>query len=121
MKHPIDLATWNRREHFAFFSQFEEPFHGLVASVDCTPALAAAKRLGVSFFLYYLHRALQAANAVENLRYRIEDGQVVCYDQVHASATLGRPAHIGRGRELDEPACAFVKTVDRDDLKKLDV
>ena len=62
MKHLIDLATWNRREHFTFFSAFEEPFFGLVATVDCTRALAEAKRLGVPFFLYYLHTALQAVN-----------------------------------------------------------
>lgn len=93
MKHPINLATWNRREHFDFFSAFEEPFFGLVATVDCTRALAEAKRLGVPFFLYYLHAALQAVNQVEALRYRIEDGQVVCYDRIHASATIGRPDH----------------------------
>jgi chloramphenicol O-acetyltransferase type A len=93
MKHPIDLANWNRREHFEFFSSFEEPFFGLVAEVDCTPALTEAKRLGVPFFLYYLYHTLQAVNAVENLRYRAEDGQVQCYDRVHASATIGRPDH----------------------------
>ena len=93
MKHLIDLAGWNRREHFTFFSAFEEPFFGLVAPVDCTRALAEAKRLGVPFFLYYLHAALQAVNQVEALRYRIEDGQVYCYDRIHASATIGRPDH----------------------------
>ncbi|TDN39219.1 chloramphenicol acetyltransferase [Hymenobacter sp. UV11] len=93
MKQLIDLATWPRREHFEFFSSFEEPFFGLVAEVDCTHAQAEAKRLGVSFFLYYLHHALQAANQVEAFRYRIEAGQVYCYDHVHASATIGRPDH----------------------------
>jgi chloramphenicol O-acetyltransferase type A len=93
MKHLVDVATWNRREHFEFFSQFEEPFFGLTAAVDCTPALAEAKRLGVPFFLYYLYHAVQAVNAVENLRYRIEDGQVYHYDRIHASATLGRADH----------------------------
>ena len=93
MKHLIDLASWNRREHFTFFSAFEEPFFGLVAPVDCTRALAEAKRLGMPFFLYYLHAALQAVNQVEALRYRIEDGQVYCYDRIHASATIGRPDH----------------------------
>ena len=93
MKHLIDLVAWNRREHFTFFSAFEEPFFGLVATVDCTRALAEAKRLGVPFFLYYLHAALQAVNQVEALRYRIEDGQVCCYDRIHASATIGRPDH----------------------------
>ena len=71
MKHLIDLANWNRRKHFTFFSAFEEPFFGLVAPVDCTRALAEAKRHGVPFFLYYLHAALQAVNQVKALRYRI--------------------------------------------------
>ena len=93
MKHFIDLAGWNRREHFEFFSGFAEPFFGLVATVDCTAALAEARRLGVPFFLYYLYHTLQAVNAVENLRYRIEDGQVVSYDCIHASATIGRADH----------------------------
>ena len=93
MKHLINQTSWNRREHFAFFSAFEEPFFGLVTTVDCTRALAEAKRLGVPFFLYYLHAALQAVNQVEALRYRIEDGQVYCYDRIHASATIGRPDH----------------------------
>jgi chloramphenicol O-acetyltransferase type A len=91
MKHLLDLASWNRREHFAFFSAFEEPFFGLVATVDGTRALAEAQRLGVPFFLYYLHAALRAVNQVEAFRYRIEGGQVYCYDRIHASATIGRP------------------------------
>ena len=93
MKQLIDLASWPRREHFAFFSGFEEPFFGLVAEVDCTQAYAEARRQGVSFFVYYLYQALAAAQAVEAFRLRIEGRQVVRYDQVHASATIGRADH----------------------------
>lgn len=93
MKQQIDLATWNRREHFTFFSSFDEPFFGLVAPVECTRAQAEAKRLGVSFFLYYLYHSVQAANQIPEFRYRIEDGHVYCYDRVHVSATIGRPDH----------------------------
>jgi len=93
MRHLIDLATWPRREHFEFFSAFEEPFFGLVADVDCTPAREEARRLGVPFFLYYLYHAVQAANDIEAFRQRIEQGQVYTYDRVHASATIGRPDH----------------------------
>lgn len=93
MKQLVDLATWNRREHFAFFLAFEEPFFGLVADVRVTHAFARASELGLSFFQVYLHAALQAVNAVEALRYRIEDGQVYCYDHIHASPTLARPDH----------------------------
>ena len=93
MKQLIDLAQWPRREHFAFFSSFDEPFFGLTANVDCTQAYVEAKRQGVPFFLYYLYHSLQAAQEVEEFRYRIEGEQVVCYDRVHASATIGRPDH----------------------------
>ncbi|GAB2967372.1 chloramphenicol acetyltransferase [Hymenobacter coalescens] len=91
MKHLLDLPSWNRREHFAFFAAFEEPFFGIVADVDAARAYGRAKELGVSFFQVYLHAVLRAVNAVEAFRYRIEEGQVYCYDAVHASATLMRP------------------------------
>ncbi len=94
MKHRIDPATWNRQEHFAFFSQFDEPFFGIVADVDATRAHARHRELGVSFFQLYLHATLAAVQEVENLRYRIsDDGQVDCYDRIHASPTLARPDH----------------------------
>ncbi|MBT2556313.1 chloramphenicol acetyltransferase [Hymenobacter sp. ISL-91] len=94
MKHRIEQAGWNRQEHFAFFSQFEEPFFGLVADVDATRAQARARELGVSFFQLYLHATLAAVQTVENLRYRINaQAQVDCYDQINASATLSRPDH----------------------------
>ncbi len=90
MKQIIDLKNWKRREHFELFRQYEEPFWGIVAEVDCTQAFAKAKQLGVSFFVYYLYQSLRAVNEVENFRLRIEDKQVVLYDRIHASATLGR-------------------------------
>lgn len=91
MKHFIDLASWNRREHFAFFSAFEEPFFGVVAEVDVARAYARAKQRGLPFFQVYLHAVLRAVNAVDNLRYRIEDGRVVSFDVINASPTLTRP------------------------------
>ncbi|RSK46115.1 chloramphenicol acetyltransferase [Hymenobacter perfusus] len=93
MKQLIDQASWNRREHFSFFSAFDEPFFGVVAEVDAAPALARARALGLSFFQVYLHATLTAVNQVENLRYRVENGQVYCYDQIHISPTLGRADH----------------------------
>lgn len=91
MKTRIDLATWNRRDHFRFFSRFEEPFFGVTVEVDCTHAYQKAKAEGRSFFLYYLYRALKAANQTEPFRYRIEDGEVVRFDRVNASPTINRP------------------------------
>lgn len=90
MKKQIDIETWNRKEHFLFFSAFTEPFFGVTVEVDCTRAYAKAKEQGVSFFLYYLYRAMKAANGIANFRYRIIDGQVYEYDRIDASPTIER-------------------------------
>lgn len=80
-----------KKEHFLFFSKFEEPFFGVTINIDCTLAYQQAKEKGNSFFLYYLYRALKAANAIENFRYRIIDKEVYLFDQINASATINRP------------------------------
>lgn len=90
MKQKLNLDTWNRKEHFLFFKQMEEPFFGVTTRVDCTKAYAKAKELGVSFFTYYLHKTLIAVNSVENFRYRIIDNEVYVFDPIDASATILR-------------------------------
>jgi chloramphenicol O-acetyltransferase type A len=90
VKQTVDLRTWARREHFEFFSTFEEPYYGVCVKVDCTAAYAFAKREGMSFFLYYLYQTLVAAQRVEAFRLRIEDGGVVMYDKVDGGSTVGR-------------------------------
>ncbi|GGG21383.1 chloramphenicol acetyltransferase [Dokdonia pacifica] len=87
----IDLSTWKRKQHFDFFTQFEEPFFGVTVSVDVTKAMRVAKEKGYSFFSYYLHKCVLASNQIENFKYRITpDNQVVLYDHIGASATLMR-------------------------------
>jgi chloramphenicol O-acetyltransferase type A len=92
LKKQLDINTWNRREHFHFFRQFEEPFWGVTVHVDVTSAYKTAKELGCSFFLYYLYQSLKAANEVEAFRYRIEnETEVVVYEYLNPSTTVNRP------------------------------
>lgn len=90
MKRPIDLATWNRREHFRFFSAFDDPFFGITAQVDFTDLYEKTRAEHRSFFLCSTHHLLCAANATEAFRLRAEENNVVCYDRVHLSPTIGR-------------------------------
>lgn len=93
MKTKIDMASWNRREHFQHFAQFEEPFHGIVVNLDCSALYQHAKQQRESFFLRYLHATLRAINANAPFRYRIENGEVVDYDTIHTSTTVTRADH----------------------------
>ncbi len=49
------------------------------------------RSMGGPSFLFYLYRALRAANTVQAFRYRINDKRVFLYDEVHASPTINRP------------------------------
>lgn len=91
MKSDIDLKTWNRKEHFEFFSGFDEPFFGIVSEVDCSKALAWCRQKKLPFFQFYLYQSLRAANLVEEFRFRIEENKPVVYDRVHASPVISRP------------------------------
>lgn len=89
----IDIQSWNRREHYEFFSSFEDPMFGLSTELDCTHAYYKCKSLGIPVYHYYLYLSLKAANAVENFRLRIENDLVVSYEVIHASATEIRHDH----------------------------
>ena len=90
MKQKLNLETWNRKEHFLFFKQMEEPFFGITITVDCTKAYEKAKEFGVSFFIYYLHKTLVAVNSIEPFRYRIMDQEVYIFDKIDVSSTILR-------------------------------
>ncbi len=90
----LNIEEWNRKEHFEFFMNFEDPFFGVTIPFKVTKALNWAKAEQVSFFATYLHACIKAINAVENFRYRITpDKQVVIHDVIHASPTMPRPDH----------------------------
>jgi chloramphenicol O-acetyltransferase len=45
----LELEKWSRKDHFFFFSQFEEPFFGITAQVDCSNAYHFCKERNYSF------------------------------------------------------------------------
>ncbi|PWA06572.1 chloramphenicol acetyltransferase [Flavobacterium psychrotolerans] len=90
MKTLLDIETWNRKEHYLFFKQFEEPFFGITTTIDCTKAYQKAKQLGTSFFVYYLHKCILAVNAIESFRYRIIEDEIYIFDTIDASTTILR-------------------------------
>ena len=90
MKKFLDLENWNRKEHFLFFKQMQEPFFGATVDIDCTKAYQSSKTLNTSFFIYYLYKTLVAVNAFENFRYRILNTHIYIHDQIDGSATISR-------------------------------
>jgi len=91
MKQKIDLDTWDRKEHFLFFNQFEEPYYGVCVTMDCTEAYRFAKANQLSFFLYTMYLSLMASQRIKEFTYRIEDGDVFMYDRIDGASTVARP------------------------------
>jgi len=90
MERKLDIDSWNRKEHFLFFKQMQEPFFGITATIDCTIAYHKSKEQSVSFFIYYLHKTLEALNAIEPFRYRIRNDEIIVFNRIDASATIMR-------------------------------
>lgn len=115
-KKELDLTNWNRREHFEFFSNFDEPFFGLTVNLDFSQAYNKCKKEGISFFLYYLYLTTKAVNSVENFRYRISGEKIYIYDKINASATISREdntfgfSHIIFDEDLDK----FIKNAEKE-------
>ena len=73
MKTEIDISNWNRKEHFEFFSAFDEPFFGITTPIDCTIAMKKAKKIQIPFFVYYLHKTLAAINSYKQGQWSLFD------------------------------------------------
>ena len=50
MKTKINLDSWNRKEHFLFFKQMEEPFFGVTTTIDCTKAFEKSNSMPANGF-----------------------------------------------------------------------
>ncbi len=86
----LDIENWNRKEHFRFFSQMDEPFFGITAEMDCTDAHNYCKLNSLPFFLFYHHKAIIAVNQIEEFRYRIKDNGIIIFDTIHVTTTISR-------------------------------
>lgn len=107
----IDISTWNRREHFAFFRKVDLPFYNINTQVDITGLPELAKSKSISFNSLLIFLTIQSMNQIENFRYRIRDDSVYLHDAIHPSFT-----HLKKGEELFR-----IITMDFDnDLKRFD-
>ena len=90
MRKKVDINSWNRKDHYHFFSKFTEPFYGITADVECDFTYRKAKVNNHSFFLTYLHKALCVTNGIKAFKYRIIDDILYEYDTIDASPTISR-------------------------------
>lgn len=40
----IDKNTWKRKEHYEFFSEYDDPFFGITSEIECSNAYEFCKK-----------------------------------------------------------------------------
>jgi chloramphenicol O-acetyltransferase type A len=89
MPHFLDLEQWPRRAAFEFFHGYDNPYFNVCAPLEVTSLVELSRSAeDLSFSLAALHLALRTANDREPFRYRLQDGQVLVHDQIHAGTTV---------------------------------
>lgn len=81
----LDLSNSPRKAHFEHFRHMPNPHVGLTVDVDVTELVQKCKQEGWPFYLAMIRVAVEAANAVPELRRRIRGETVVEYDACDSS------------------------------------
>ena len=84
----LDIESWNRKENYNYFKEFDYPHFNICGNVDITEFSRFVKDSGSSIFLALLFASVKAANSIEEFRYRIRQDKVVVHDKVSPSFTM---------------------------------
>lgn len=84
----INLNNWKRKEHYQFFSDFDDPTFSLTTDIDVTQLWSYCQNNQQSLFLYYLHATMQAINETPEMCMRCVDNKVVLFKHIHGNTTF---------------------------------
>lgn len=86
----IDVENWERKTQFLNFSKYTHPVFSVSVRLDVTDLVLFCKNNGYSFFPAFLFVVSKCSNQIDEMKTRIENGQVVQYDTVHPSYVVLR-------------------------------
>ncbi|MDX1501972.1 MAG: CatA-like O-acetyltransferase [Thermoanaerobaculia bacterium] len=95
------VHDYYRKELFDFFSPYVSPFWAVNFELEVTAALAALRQRQYPTYLNLCYLVTRAAQGIDDLRYRLKDGQIVLHDTLHFGATLPAPGGRFRFHYLD--------------------
>lgn len=84
----IDIKSWGRRDHYAWFNSISAPCYGADVRLDVTKLVERCRSRGESFFINMLYIATEALNEIEEFRMRNVAGQPYIFDSVNPSCCI---------------------------------
>lgn len=106
----VDMTLDPRRSQYEYFRTFANPYASMTVNCDITHLRRVTRERALPFFLTVLHCAVNAANAVPELRRRIRGENVVEYERCISSHTVALPDETYCYCELDcsKPLAEFL-------------
>lgn len=86
----VDLASWNRQEHYNFYRQIQCNF-SLTIEIDITNVVALYKRHHYKFYPVMIHLITQAVNQVPSFKMALKDEQLIEWETILPSYTIFHP------------------------------
>ena len=84
MDQKTDLAAWERREIFDFFSGSSNPFYMVTFRQNVTKLVQYTKQNHISFYYALVYLCTKAINSVPAFHYVIRQSDVYCFNSVPA-------------------------------------
>lgn len=84
----LDMQSYKRKEHFAYFCNLAYPYVGVTVNIDITDLIEKIKLKNLPFFFTICYCVSRAANHVPEFRQRIIDSRIVEFDRCRTSHTV---------------------------------
>lgn len=84
----INFENWERKDHFDFFKDYDDPFYNICADIDVTNLHSFCEKNNLSFFISSLYLSQKTVNQITELKYRIRNGEVYKCDNINAGSTV---------------------------------
>ncbi|MEM7350570.1 MAG: CatA-like O-acetyltransferase [Acidobacteriota bacterium] len=85
------VESYHRQPVFDFFAQYRNPFYATTFELDLTHLKAFIDEHGYLLYLNLCYYVTRAMSEIEDFRYRLLDGQLVLYDEIHPGLTEPAP------------------------------
>jgi len=82
------IENWKREAQYNFFKDFDDPIFGATSNVICTDLYQEVLKKNESFFIHYIHKALQAMNEINEFRLRIFNEKVIEFQNINGTTTV---------------------------------
>ena len=94
MRKEIDVGTWDRREHFEYYSKISTPHYCIAFNIDITKLLCYTRKHHISFYYSLIYLCTQSINSIDEFLLEIEGNRVFqvkrrvpCFTDLRKNAT----------------------------------